>query len=394
MSHTRITKIDRINDSRSLPLRLATGGVLASVVAGGVVVAGMQKQVTVEVNGEATELTTLATDIAGALNDAGVTIGEHDLVSPAPSEKLGKSTTVRVQTAKPVAVIIDGTPHDLTTTATTVSDLVNELPQINPGSTLTEDGAARLKDGMTIEVTSPKIISIDDGGKVLFTSIAARTVGDVLKQRGITVGKDDKVTPALKDALKPGARIAIERIEKLDRTDSEPIEAPVDYVDDPDLLVGEERVVEEGEDGIREIVRHIVTVNGKERENTVIRESEKKAPVARVIAQGTKVERSSSSSELSSSGNTGASAPAVADGSVWDSLAQCESGGNWSTNTGNGFSGGLQFTPSTWAAYGGTEYAPEAHQATREQQIAVAERVQASQGWGAWPACTSRMGMR
>ncbi|MFF1882901.1 transglycosylase family protein [Pseudarthrobacter sp. NPDC058196] len=76
--------------------------------------------------------------------------------------------------------------------------------------------------------------------------------------------------------------------------------------------------------------------------------------------------------------------------STWDSLAQCESGGNWSTNTGNGFSGGLQFTSSTWSAYGGTGSPANA---SREQQIAVAERVQASQGWGAWPSCASQLGL-
>ncbi|KSU70503.1 LysM domain-containing protein [Pseudarthrobacter enclensis] len=76
--------------------------------------------------------------------------------------------------------------------------------------------------------------------------------------------------------------------------------------------------------------------------------------------------------------------------STWDALAQCESGGNWSTNTGNGFSGGLQFTSSTWQAYGGTGSPADA---SREQQIAVAERVQASQGWGAWPSCSSQLGL-
>ncbi|MCX7468813.1 transglycosylase family protein [Corynebacterium sp. P7374] len=87
-------------------------------------------------------------------------------------------------------------------------------------------------------------------------------------------------------------------------------------------------------------------------------------------------------------------APAVANGSVWDAIAQCESTGNWSINTGNGFSGGLQFTPSTWLAFGGGQYAPMAWQATREQQIAVAEKVRAGQGWGAWPACTAKLGIR
>ncbi len=88
----------------------------------------------------------------------------------------------------------------------------------------------------------------------------------------------------------------------------------------------------------------------------------------------------------------GLAAPAQAqDGGTWDQLAQCESGGNWSANTGNGFSGGLQFAPGTWRANGGSGSAANA---SREQQIAVAQRVLASQGWGAWPACSRRLGLR
>ena len=75
----------------------------------------------------------------------------------------------------------------------------------------------------------------------------------------------------------------------------------------------------------------------------------------------------------------------------WDQIAQCESGGNWSTSTGNGFSGGLQFTPSTWRANGG---AGSPAGASRAQQIAVAERVLATQGWGAWPSCSRKVGAR
>ncbi len=76
--------------------------------------------------------------------------------------------------------------------------------------------------------------------------------------------------------------------------------------------------------------------------------------------------------------------------SVWDKLAQCEASGNWSTNTGNGYYGGLQFTQGTWSGYGGTGSAANA---SREEQIAVAKRVQASQGWGAWPACSAKLGL-
>ncbi|MER5311870.1 transglycosylase family protein [Streptomyces sp. NPDC002773] len=77
----------------------------------------------------------------------------------------------------------------------------------------------------------------------------------------------------------------------------------------------------------------------------------------------------------------------AATASEWDRVAQCESGGNWSINTGNGYYGGLQFSASTWAAYGGTAYASTANQASKSQQIAVAEKVLAGQGKGAWPSC-------
>jgi hypothetical protein len=76
---------------------------------------------------------------------------------------------------------------------------------------------------------------------------------------------------------------------------------------------------------------------------------------------------------------------------VWDSLAQCESGGNWAINTGNGYYGGLQFNLGTWQAYGGTGYP---HQASRETQIAVATRLRdATGGYGSWPSCSAKLGL-
>lgn len=88
---------------------------------------------------------------------------------------------------------------------------------------------------------------------------------------------------------------------------------------------------------------------------------------------------------------TGAAASAASSVN-WDAIAQCESSGNWQINTGNGYYGGLQFAQSTWAAYGGTQYAARADQATRDQQIAIAEKVLAGQGIGAWPVCGAQAG--
>lgn len=82
---------------------------------------------------------------------------------------------------------------------------------------------------------------------------------------------------------------------------------------------------------------------------------------------------------------------ATASGDVWDRIAQCESGGNWSINTGNGYYGGLQFTPGSWRAAGGSGLP---HQASREEQIERGKILQSKQGWGAWPACTRKLGLR
>ena len=87
-------------------------------------------------------------------------------------------------------------------------------------------------------------------------------------------------------------------------------------------------------------------------------------------------------------------APADAASRPWDRLAHCESGGRWHVSTGNGYYGGLQFSAGTWRAFGGGKYAPLAHQASRTQQIRIAERVQNAQGWGAWPSCSRQIGLR
>jgi nucleoid-associated protein YgaU len=86
---------------------------------------------------------------------------------------------------------------------------------------------------------------------------------------------------------------------------------------------------------------------------------------------------------------TAGTAQAASD-NTWDRVAQCESGGNWAISTGNGFQGGLQFTQSTWRSFGGTSFASSPNRASREQQIAVAEKVLAGQGWGAWPVCSRK----
>ncbi|AKK05355.1 hypothetical protein CMUST_05085 [Corynebacterium mustelae] len=376
------TRINDLNATRSVPLRLATGGMLATLVIGGVTVAAYKKDVVVDLNGEEITLSTLSSDVAGALRDAGIEVQDEDIVSPAPSQKLADASIITVRTLKQVAVVIDGKEEVIRTNAVTVGELVEQMDSIPAALKalgLSAPVDAKLRDsGMSVDVVTPKIVSITDGTKTAHVSLAAATVADVLKERGIKLGAHDKVTPSLESPVGNNERISVDRVTIEEISGVESYEEQPQFVDDPNVLQGIEKVVTEAVAGQRDVTRKITKTNGIETGNEIVAEEILVPAVAATISRGTKV----------------STAPAIPDGSVWDTLAQCESTGNWSINTGNGFHGGLQFHPQTWTAYGGGEYAPYAYMATREEQIAVAKKVQAAQGWGAWPACTAKMGLR
>jgi resuscitation-promoting factor RpfA len=119
-----------------------------------------------------------------------------------------------------------------------------------------------------------------------------------------------------------------------------------------------------------------------------VRETVERHPVASAVA--TVAATGTIGSGIALLAATDASAASV---STWDRVAACESSGNWHINTGNGYFGGLQFTQSTWAAYGGLKYAPRADLATKKEQILIAEKVLKGQGPGAWPVCSQRAGL-
>ncbi|AWB83688.1 resuscitation-promoting factor [Corynebacterium liangguodongii] len=373
----------RINSTTTATRRVLAGSVAGAVLVGGATTAmAAQKDVTVDINGEAKSVSTYSGDVEGALKAAGVTVGGADLVYPAPSSALNPGDTITVRTAKPVALVIDGAQRELTSTAATVADLMAEAG-ITPAATLNAHPDEQVTDGMTLDVTTPKIVSIRDAGRVVYTSEAAKTVGDLLAARGITFDSNDRLNVALDAPVTPNMSIVLDRVDVAERTETAAFDAPAHYVDDASLPAGAEEVREPGKPGERRLVHRTVTVNGAVESTGVVEDIQTRPAAPAVIARGTKAAAPAS-----------AAAPAVAGGSVWDAIAQCESGGNWAINTGNGYQGGLQFNASTWAAYGGTQYAPTADLATREQQIAIAEKTQAAQGWGAWPACTAKLGLR
>lgn len=366
------------------------GTVAAGSLGFGSYASAMNKDVTLFVDGEAQEVTAWGNDVEDVLNAHAIDLTDKDDVTPAADAKVSDGDTISVNYGRQLTVVTDGEEETYWTTATMLADALEEIGLHDPDIRLSVDRSMPLgREGLTVTATTPKDFQLTVDGQTISDHSAAATVGDLLADQGITLGENDRVEPGVDTALSSGLAITVKRVEVAEETTSEAIEHEVTKTDDASLDEGTTQVVTEGKDGEKSVVYEVVKVDGQEESRTVVSETVVTEPVTGEVKVGTKAAAPASSS----GGNSGGSAPSVADGSVWDQIAQCESGGNWAIDTGNGYSGGLQFNAQTWAAYGGTAYAPTAAGASREQQIEIASKVQAAQGWGAWPACTAKLGM-
>ncbi|ANY06107.1 hypothetical protein AFB00_07120 [Pseudonocardia sp. HH130630-07] len=162
-------------------------------------------------------------------------------------------------------------------------------------------------------------------------------------------------------------------------------------IEDPTLEEGTRTVVDPGREGERSVIWRVTYDKGNEVSRERIGAGQDAPAETRKVKVGTKKKAEEKVEEKT---GRDSSAPAVSNGATWDKLAKCESGGDWSINTGNGYHGGLQFNKQTWQAYGGGQYSSTADEASREQQIAVAEKVKDDRGgYSAWPSCSSKLGL-
>jgi uncharacterized protein YabE (DUF348 family) len=374
------------------------GGVLAGLlVVAGLATAGVaaaSSTVTLTVDGESETVTTFAQTVGEVLEARDVDVSEGDLVVPGPESELSDGSEVVVAFARDVTVTVDGVTEELTTTALSVEALLDELGLRDGAVTTTVSRSASIgRDGLALEVRTPKQVVIVDGENRLEIVVTATTVGEALQSAGLTLGERDEVSPEATTALADGDTITVTRFTTVERTETEvvPFETVTQSTDT--LYTDEQQVQQQGRNGERTIVYRIELVGDDEVGKTVVSDTLTTDPVDRVVLVGTK-QRPAPAPAPAPSTQSSAPAPAVSDGSVWDALARCESGGNWSINTGNGYYGGLQFSYGTWLAYGGGQYAQTANLASREQQIAIATKVRdARGGYGDWPACASKLGL-
>jgi resuscitation-promoting factor RpfB len=347
------------------------GAALAAMVSGtaAFATAASGTPITLVVDGQTRHIDTSASNVQGVLKDAGYTVGPHDIVAPSLTSHISDGSTIVLKQGRLLHLVVDGKPRDVWTTATTVSDALAALGY--PASDFVSvSRSQRLPVSPTdLVLRSPKSVVVRHDGTKLRATTTAGTVADALRQLGISLGKNDEVRPLRHKSIKAGMTIQVLRVKIHTVTRHESVSYPVIKRYDSSMYTDQSHVITYGKPGSALVTYRVVRINGKWDHRDVISRRVLVSPKAEVERVGTKHR------------------PLVNNGLNWDAVAQCESGGDWSINTGNGFYGGLQFDYSTWLAYGGGAYAPRADLASRDEQIAVATRLYNARGSSPWPVC-------
>ena len=363
-------------------LGVTAGAVVAAVAASGAGYAAMSKSVDLSVDGQASEVRVLGSTVRDVLEAEDITLGERDVVVPSLDSKVTDGTAIAVKFARPLDVSVDGEEQRYWVTATDVSSALDQIGVGFHNADLSVSrGATISRSGMDLRVVTPKDLTVRIGGKkAKERTVTALTVREALDELGVKVGKHDRVKPGLGATLEDGDRLVFTDVRKVTKRVRESIGFDTVERENGDLYEGETRTVRAGEPGARKVVYKITFVNGDVSKRKLVRVVRVLSnPVDAIVAVGTK-EREPVVTANFAGGST-----------VWDQLAQCESGGNWAINTGNGYYGGLQFSLSTWRAYGGPGYP---HQQSRETQIAIATKLRdANGGYGSWPSCSQKLGL-
>ncbi len=372
------SRFGRLIRSRAVLVALCAV-VLASVVGTTVGYAAMSKTVTVTVDGEPREVSLMGDTVGDVLDAANLDVTDRDIVAPGPDESVQEGTQITVRYSRPIELTVDGETETHWVTATSVQGALTQIGNTFGRSLLSLNRSLDVpRDGVSLEVVTPKRLTVKLAGKKpVVRQVPALTAADALEQLGVKLDKYDIVKPGRTTELQDGDRVDFTDVRVVTkRLKREVVDFGTVEQEDDSMLEGETEVLREGQDGLRDVTYRIVFRNGKVFKQTVLRQKVLQEPTDELVAVGTQEAVTSNFA----GGNT-----------VWDQLAQCESGGNWAINTGNGYYGGLQFNLGTWQSYGGPGMP---HQASRETQIAIATKVRdASGGYGAWPGCAASLGL-
>ena len=363
--------------------RIAQAAVVTSLVAGALGFAYFEKSVNLSVDGKTSAVHLFGnTDVGDVLAGQDITVGPHDVVAPAVSTPVSDGQKVVVRYGRLLTVTVDGQTKEFWTTSTTVAGALSELGIRADSAKLSVSRSQPLgRTGLVMSVTTPKNVSVAVDGKTLTAKTTGASVSDVLSELHVTLGARDRVSPAATTPVTAsGLTVAVARVTQKTVTASLTIGFPTTRKDDATLSAGKTKTLTAGRSGDKVVTYSEIWVDGKRESRTISDTRVTTPPVTRILAVGTKAPPAAPAP----TGGGGSTVNAA----MWDRIAACESGGNWAINTGNGYYGGLQFDSGTWLSNGGGQYAARADLASREQQIAVANKVYASRGLQPW-GCAS-----
>jgi uncharacterized protein YabE (DUF348 family) len=341
---------------------LVVATILAGAWGGSKLLAPGGSQVSLVVDGSRQEMRTDFATVGSLLAAQKVRLGPGDAVVPPASTALRDGLHIDVLRAFPINVDVDGRFRTVRTVETSADGLAKQMKLGKLTAVRNQPG--RLSAGATVVFRTRISGSLKvDNQSVAFDS-PSRTVDELLDSYHVTLAGDDFVVPALGTVITNGATVTVVRV-GADVTQTHEV-IPYDTVQQPDptLAIGQTRVVQDGKDGTMVMSYRQRIENGQKADRTLLSKVPSVEPTPRIVGFGTYADPH------------------------WDQLAQCESGGRWSTvdsaPASSAYDGGLGIFRGTWLAYGGGEFAPNAGLATREQQITVGMRIYADLGWDPW----------
>lgn len=368
-----LNALTKLHQSPSPALRLVVAALLLTLAGAGIFAVTAHKTVTLEVDGTQMKVTTMKSRVIDIVEENGYSVADRDDLFPAAGQTVADAQTIVLRRSRPLQISLDGqNAQQVWTTASTVDEALHQLQMTDTAPAAASRGSRLPLEGMALPVVSAKTVQINDGGQVSTVHLAAPNVGALLAAAGVPLEQADTVVPTASSPVIAGMQIQVTRmrIEKI--TQQVPLLPPAKRIEDPTLNMSRQVVEDPGTPGIQDVTFAVATVNGVETG---------RLPVANTVIAPAR------ESVLRVGAKPGTEVPPVTNGAIWDAIARCEAGGNWSINTGNGYYGGVQFDQNTWERNGGLRYAGRADLATREEQIAIAEVTRARQGWGAWPVC-------
>jgi uncharacterized protein YabE (DUF348 family) len=354
--------------------------VLALLLFAGLAFVTLDKTVTVDVDGTPRSVRTYARSVAGALDAAGLDVGEHDLLSPSPDTSLDDGDRVVIRRGRQVEVRINGRTRKVWVTALSVDEALQQIGIRSAANSFVSASRSRAipVDGMSFEIRTPAAVSIFVDGRSRRVTTTAATVREVLTQAKVRLAHTDKVSVPLTSYPADGLNVRITRVRGSRERQTLAIPFTTERRNDASIYKGSTRTLVSGQSGVRERVYALTAVDGKVTSRKLIMDKVLRRPRTRVLLVGTKPRPTYMGRDTSS-----------ADHLNWRALAQCESGGNPRAVGGGGTYFGLyQFTLGTWRGVGGSGNPIDA---SSSEQTYRAKLLYMRRGSSPWGYCGNRL---